>query len=56
VAAGLFLTVSGGSDFHGGSKPQVKLGQGKGNLRVPATLLAALRQRRDRIREEAGDA
>lgn len=56
VAARLGLAVSGGSDFHGGSKPQVKLGQGKGNLRVPATLLAALRQRRDRIREEAGDA
>jgi hypothetical protein len=38
------------------SKPQVKLGQGKGDLRVPATLLAALKQRRDRIREESGDA
>jgi predicted metal-dependent phosphoesterase TrpH len=56
VAARLGLAVSGGSDFHGHSKPQVKLGQGKGDLRVPATLLAALRQRRDRIREEAANA
>lgn len=56
LAARLDLAVSGGSDFHGGSKPKVRLGLGKGDLRVPATLLAALRQRRDRIREEAGDA
>lgn len=56
LAARLGLAVSGGSDFHGGSKPQVKLGLGKGDLRVPGALLAALRQRRDRIRGENGDA
>jgi predicted metal-dependent phosphoesterase TrpH len=56
LAARLGLAVSGGSDFHGGNKPKIKLGQGKGDLRVPATLLAALRQRRERVRKETGDA
>ncbi len=56
LAARLGLAVSGGSDFHGGDKPYVKLGLGKGDLRVPGALLAALRQRRDRIRGEKGDA
>ena len=52
LAARLGLAVSGGSDFHGGSKPQIQLGTGKGDLRVPLTLLTALRQRRERIRGE----
>lgn len=56
LAARLGLAVSGGSDFHGHSKPRVRLGTGKGDLRVPASLLAALRQRRDCIRGEKGDA
>jgi predicted metal-dependent phosphoesterase TrpH len=56
LAARLGLAVSGGSDFHGHSKPQVRLGTGKGDLRVPASLLAALMQRRDGIRGEKGDA
>ena len=34
---GLFPT--GGSDFHGTSKPHIDLGIGKGNLKIPATLL-----------------
>lgn len=29
------LVCSGGSDFHGTTKPDIKLGVGKGNLRVP---------------------
>lgn len=29
------LKRSGGSDFHGGNKPDIKLGTGKGNLKVP---------------------
>jgi len=38
------LMVTGGSDFHGGVKPGVKLGTGcEGNLRIPADLLANLR-------------
>ncbi|MBP3339979.1 MAG: PHP domain-containing protein [Lachnospiraceae bacterium] len=34
---GLFIT--GGSDFHGSNKPDIDLGVGKGNLRVPEEVL-----------------
>ncbi len=37
------LALSGGSDYHGGAKPDVALGYGKGNLRVPYDLLEKLR-------------
>ncbi len=33
------LIVTGGSDFHGSNKPDIDLGVGKGNLRIPSTLL-----------------
>ncbi len=33
------LYITGGSDFHGSNKPDIDLGVGKGNLRVPAELL-----------------
>lgn len=33
------LLISGGSDYHGDNKPGVKLGFGKGNLNVPASIL-----------------
>ena len=29
------LLQSGGSDFHGLNKPDIKLGVGRGNLRIP---------------------
>jgi hypothetical protein len=54
LAARLGLAVSGGSDFHGPNKPEILLGRGRGGLRVPASLLAALKQRRDRLRREEG--
>jgi hypothetical protein len=39
------LLVTGGSDFHGTVKPEVKLGTGAGgNLRVPEDLLETLRK------------
>jgi predicted metal-dependent phosphoesterase TrpH len=47
MAAKHDLALSGGSDFHGGPKPEVKLGFGKGGLRVPAYLLETLRKRAD---------
>lgn len=47
MAARLGLAVSGGSDFHGFNKPGIRLGAGKGTLRVPASLLAGLKQARD---------
>ena len=38
------LLVTGGSDFHGDAKPEVKLGTGyEGNLRIPPEVLEALR-------------
>lgn len=39
------LLHSGGSDFHGGNKPDIHLGTGKGTLRVPLTMLELLRMR-----------
>lgn len=41
------LLLSGGSDFHGKSKPAVELGKGKGSLRVPYQVLENLKK--DRI-------
>ena len=45
LAARLDLGLTGGSDFHGGPKPDVQLGVGRGDLRVPAHLLKDLRKR-----------
>lgn len=38
------LVASGGSDFHGANKPDILLGRGKGNLRVPASVVEELRK------------
>lgn len=38
------LVKSGGSDFHGANKPAIRLGVGKGNLRVPTESLENLRK------------
>ena len=40
------LLKSGGSDFHGENKPDIRLGVGKGNLPVPMNCLEALKNRR----------
>lgn len=40
------LLVTGGSDFHGGNKPEISVGIGMGNLRVPYECAAALRDYR----------
>jgi hypothetical protein len=37
------LKESGGSDFHGGRKPDISIGTGKGDLRVPYALFEELR-------------
>lgn len=44
LAKQLDLLVTGGSDFHGAVNPMVQVGRGKGNLKVPKTLLEPLRQ------------
>lgn len=36
------LLVSGGSDFHGVVKPDISIGTGRGNLRIPEKLLTAI--------------
>ncbi len=43
LAKKLDLLVTGGSDFHGAANPTIQVGRGKGNLKVPDTLLAPLR-------------
>ena len=42
------LLISGGSDYHGSNKPHISIGTGRGNLRIPETILAALEQARSR--------
>lgn len=46
LAAKMGLLTTGGSDFHGENKPDIHLGSGRrGNVQVPDSVLAALRQR-----------
>lgn len=45
TAAQFGLLESGGSDFHGGNKPDIRLGEGRGSLVVPMELLKSLEQR-----------
>lgn len=44
IAKEFGLLPSGGSDYHGGNKPDIALGVGRGNLRVPSAWLDDLRQ------------
>ena len=44
LAKRLDLLVTGGSDFHGAATPSIQVGRGKGNLKVPDTLLGPLRR------------
>lgn len=48
LAARLDMARCGGSDYHGAHKPGIKLGIGRGDLRVPFELLAELETHRDR--------
>lgn len=42
------LKISGGSDFHGSNKPTIDLGVGRGNLKIPYTVLTNLRTGREK--------
>jgi 3',5'-nucleoside bisphosphate phosphatase len=44
TASRLDLLVTGGSDFHGVTKPDIEVGLGRGSLRVPEKLLEPLRK------------
>lgn len=37
------LHITGGSDFHGTNKPDISIGSGRGNLKVPYSLLEAFK-------------
>lgn len=50
------LVVTGGTDFHGGMKPEVALGSGYGNLHVPATLYLRLLDALERLAPRTGGA
>lgn len=36
------LLISGGSDYHGTNKPHISIGSGRGNLRIPESILETL--------------
>lgn len=40
------LVVTGGSDYHGRAKPHIRLGTGRGNLRIPYRCVEELRARK----------
>ena len=44
MAKKLGLLPSGGSDFHGGNKPDIELGKGRGGLRVSYALLEDIKE------------
>ncbi len=44
------LVPTGGSDFHGQTKPDISLGTGKGDLEVPAAWLEAIDERIEAVR------
>ena len=43
------LLVSGGSDFHGAVKPDIAIGTGRGNLRIPEKLLNIIKEHRNNM-------
>ena len=45
LAHKLDLLISGGSDFHGENKPDIRLGTGLGDLDIPYSILADMKQR-----------
>lgn len=47
IAEEFGLVKSGGSDFHGANKPDIQIGVGKGNLRVPMEALRQLKTRKN---------
>ena len=50
IAEEFGLNQSGGSDFHGSRKPNISLGVGRGNLRVPSAFVEQLKLlRNDKI-------
>lgn len=46
LAAEFHLLMTGGSDFHGANKPDIEIGVGRGNLRIPEEILWELEKTR----------
>lgn len=49
LAKKLDLLITGGSDFHGANKPDIKLGRGLGNLNIPYDCYKNLKEVLDRL-------
>lgn len=49
LAAKYGLLLSGGSDFHGKSKPKLEMGTGYGRLFIPEDVLTAIREKRKEL-------
>ena len=45
IADKLEFVISGGTDFHGGNKPSIRLGVGYGNMAIPYEVLQEMKQR-----------
>ena len=43
------LIMTGGSDFHGANKPLIQLGTGKGNLKIPYSILETLKKTKEAL-------
>ena len=46
IAEEFEILPSGGSDYHGANKPDIAMGVGRGNLRIPSAWLAGLKKRK----------
>ena len=44
MAKKLDLAISGGSDFHGKMKPHIEIGKGRGNLKIPYSVLENIKK------------
>lgn len=47
------LLVTGGSDFHGDNKPDIRIGKGRGGLRVHESMLEAVRKQHAQLCSES---
>lgn len=43
------LLITGGSDFHGANKPHIALGTGRGNLKIPYSILENLKEMKNTL-------
>lgn len=52
MAKELGLIISGGTDFHAAMKPHISIGTGLGNMKIPYSVLEAMKAERDRLKKE----